>query len=286
MSKKSDIVKKSNFFIEHKQGELGLNTTQMKILAKLSSCVSKEDKEFQGYTFRITDLLRELRIGEKNYHWFRKQTRKMMTMGAEFENEEGELIQCGILFAEYSKDRKNVTLKFHPALKRYFLNLSKYFTSYSLDQYLSIKGDTNPLMLFDLFKCYAYRGGLVISVEELRSYLALPENKYPIFGHFHDKVVKASIKAIEEVTDLRIKYSLIRENRKAVAFHFRITTAAPEQKKLFPEMDFSALKTRERIKMYQHISEAGETQEIRLNALAELEKIHSRRHTAIAGPAN
>ena len=61
---KKELIVKHNKIIE---GKYNLDTWEVKIIAKLSSMIQKDDDDFREFKFKTYDMLVELGFGEKNH---------------------------------------------------------------------------------------------------------------------------------------------------------------------------------------------------------------------------
>ena len=96
----SDLIVKHNDFIEAKYN---LTLTELKIIAKLSSLIQKDDDEFKVYKFTAIDLLEDLKLNN-NYDDLRDAIRKLLTRLVIIKTENSVLATTFLSSAEYFKN--------------------------------------------------------------------------------------------------------------------------------------------------------------------------------------
>lgn len=104
----------------------------------------------------------------------------------------------------------------------YLVGLTENFTEYELWQILPMKS-AYSIALFELLKSYAYKHVVVVSLEQLRAYLAVGD-KYHDFRNFQRKVLDMAKREINDLTDLTIDWRGIRNGRSYNAIEFIIAT--------------------------------------------------------------
>jgi plasmid replication initiation protein len=224
------IIRKDRFWVEKIEAVYGLNKSQLKILAKLASSIHKADVEFKEYCFDVRSTLSELGMGEENYDYLRKTTKDMASKVAEFFNDNGELVQTGIIVAKYSEDKSTLRLKIEPDLKPYFLQLRGWISKYELKYFISLKGKYS-MRFYELMKTYQFMGHFEKSVKFLRKYFYVPKGKYEQMVHFRQRVIEDSIKDIEKNTEIEIEYRPIRNGRKIDRIEFWIFNKGSKERK-------------------------------------------------------
>lgn len=235
MNKKKNLVKKSNDWIERVEALYGLNKAQLKIIAKLSTMVNRNDEDFKEYRFNIRTLLKELRLGEENYRYLDKITLEMAGKVADVYNN-GVRTQTGLITAQYPDKEGVLILSFHKSLKPYFLQLKGSFTTYELYYFLSLKGK-HSMRLYELLKLYEFTGKFEKSVKFLRKYFNIEKGRYKQFCHFNKKVINESIEDIEANTDIEIEYKFIKKGKKVTGYQFWILEKGTKEqrKKALPQ---------------------------------------------------
>ncbi len=94
----------------------------------------------------------------------------------------------------------------------YLWNLSEKFTSYQLYNILALKSSYS-IALYELFKSYAHKKTITVTIDELRRYLGIDPEKYKEFKTFRRSVLDRCIHEIETYTDIRVTVTPIRKGR-------------------------------------------------------------------------
>lgn len=115
-----------------------------------------------------------------------------------------------------------VTLKVNEELSPHLREESKKFIRYKLYNTIFLKS-FNQQRVYELLKQYQRIGKRTISLEDLREYLSIGKNEYPVWYDFSSKVLKVAQKAIKENTDIAFEYEGIKKGRKVIAVQFTIT---------------------------------------------------------------
>lgn len=134
------------------------------------------------------------------------------------------------LFAKirYESYRGLVSARFHEEAEQYLLRLSKRFTSWRLDQTIPLT-TSYAIRHYMIGKWVERRGRAnseTMTVEEYRRRLKC-EDKYSQFADLKRRVIEPSLEQVNQETDLRLDYQVIRDGRtpKAIKFTARASRA-------------------------------------------------------------
>lgn len=104
----------------------------------------------------------------------------------------------------------------------YLCKMSGNFTTFQLFNVLTLKS-AYSIMLYELFKSWAYQGTFTVDLSALREYLGIKDDKYTEFKAFRRGVLERSIKEIESYTDIRVTFRAIRSGRSFSKIEFTVS---------------------------------------------------------------
>ncbi len=231
------VVSKSNYLVEARPKQR-LTINESKLIAVLISMIHPDDEDFKAYRFKISDLARLWEL-DKNYTKkgislykdtsfyieVRETTIRLREKAIDVYNPEtNSYLNTGWLSSsEYFIDRGYIDLCFDPKLKPYLLQQKKKFTSYILQNYMSLHSSYS-MKIYELLKRYEYRDTkrFKIELEELRKILGIKPYEYKLYGDFKRKVLLKAEKEIPKKTDIGFKFVQIKTGRKITAIEFII----------------------------------------------------------------
>lgn len=216
---KDYIVTKSNKLITC---NYDLSLQEQKIILTLASMVQPHDTEFKEYKFKIKDFLKLLDIKDQSkYIEIPKITKDLMKKV--FEIREGKkIIQIAWLCsAIYETGEGIVTLKFAPDLKPYMLELKELYTSYKLDNVLSLKSKYS-IRLYEILKSNLYKKCIEIELEEIKNMVGAKEKSYSVYQNVKNKIILQAQKELKDKTDINFTYEEIKTGRKVTSIKFYI----------------------------------------------------------------
>lgn len=216
---KDYIVTKSNKLITC---NYNLSLQEQKIILILSSMVQPTDTEFKEYEFKIKDFMELLDIEDKSkYTEMPKITKELMKKV--FEIKEGEdIIQLAWLSsARYKTGEGRIILKFSSDLKPYMLELKKLYTSYKLENILSLKSKYS-IRLYEILKSNLFKNNFTISVDEVKNILGANEPTYNLYSNFKSKILLKTQKELKAKTDISFTFEEIKTSRKVTEIKFYI----------------------------------------------------------------
>jgi len=269
---KKNLIVKHNDFIEAKYN---LTLTELKIIAKLSSMIKKDDDDFKVYKFTANELMEDLKLNN-NYDDLKEAIRKLLTRLIIIRTEQTVLATTFLSSAEYFKNT-TIELSFDKKLKPYLLQLKNNFTMYQFENVIALSS-VYAIRIYELCKQYERLRERVIQVEILKEILEI-EEKYKKYNDFKKKVLDIAKREINEKTDINISFEEIKTGRKVTSIKFLIEKKEKEIKSIknkeIIEIEDETKKYPEEVLDLFNILPFGERVEKRKAELSELLKSHT-----------
>lgn len=255
----SKLIVKHNDFIEAKYN---LTLTELKIIAKLSSMIQKDDDDFKSYKFTAKELLDDLKLNN-NYDDLRDSIKKLLTRLIIIKTEKSVLATTFLSSAEYFKDDSTVELSFDKKLKPYLLQLKDNFTMYQFENVVALSS-FYAIRIYELCKQYEKIKERKIDVIQLKEILEI-KDKYKKYNDFKKYVLEIAEREINEKTDIHISFEEIKTSRKVTSIKFliekkekqvkQIETSETKEKKYSEEVEslFCMIKKIEQVESLKEI---------------------------------
>lgn len=221
-------IYQSNVLIE---SSYSLTVLEQKVLRILASMIKKDDIDFKEYKFTTKDLMQVMNIKNKRfYNDLDNLTDLLMKRIIKIKNKENNEFEK-YHFLDVAKYKNGIlTLKIHPELKPFYLNLD-WYSKYQLGNIMQFKS-TYSFRFYELLKQYQNLNERILTVDDLRFKLDIGKKEYPMYANLKQKVIKPAINEINKKTDLRIEVEEIKEIRKVKSIKFYIKSnkkvAAPK----------------------------------------------------------
>lgn len=143
--------------------------------------------------------------------------------------------------AHYSGKRHGIKIEFHPEMREFLLSLKGSFTRYQLSNVANLS-TSYRYMLYKFLRSYAHHRGVAVSLEELRSRLAVKPHEYESTRDLMKRVIKPALEEINNSTDLAVTFDPLKEGRTYVGLQFTITTKAGSELSQFTTAMITLLK--------------------------------------------
>ena len=226
---KDYIITKSNKLIVC---NYDLSLQEQKIILTLASMVQPQDTEFKEYEFKIKDFIKLLGVkDEKKYIEIPKITKELMKKV--FEIKEGkDIIQLSWLSsARYKTGKGSIVLSFDKNLKPYMLGLRELYTSYRIENILSLKSKYS-IRLYEILKSNLFKKCIEIEIDELKKMVGANEKTYNTYGNLKSKILIQAQTELNIKTDISFDFKEMKTGRKVTSIKFYINTNKTKNKVL------------------------------------------------------
>ena len=207
----NNLIVKSNSLINSK-GKYKYSKNELKMICCLISEVKKGEKDFFIKTFELKKL--NFKNDEFNNHTYLNELCQDLLSKPFLIPNSKKWVNW---FSSLEVCNGVINYNFEPSLKPYLLELKENFTSYYLNNILSLSSSYS-IHMYELLKQLEKVGFRKFLIEELKEILVIP-NSYQ-FVHFKNLMEK--IKEDLKKTDLKIDYELIKEGRSFKYINFKI----------------------------------------------------------------
>lgn len=212
-----NIVKQS---YELNTARYRLSVVETDIIFKMVAEIKNEDKDFQTYTFKVTEL--EKALGRSLDRAYLKDTaRNLMKKPLTINRGKGNFLTIGWLSSfEYFADRGEIELCFDPKLKPYLLELQDRFVKADIRHIFKLSSEYSK-RIYTMFKQWEKLGKYEVSVEEWQKLLEVPDS-LKRYDNFKRKVLEIAKNQINENTDLLVYFKEIKTGRKVTGLLWTI----------------------------------------------------------------
>jgi len=207
------LVTKDNRLIE---ARYKLTVNEQRLVLGLASMVRKDDEDFKDYVVHVDDIA-EL-FGQENSNSFYE---KMQDAVNSLMDDRGSLNISTIpneiekvrwvSYAKYVKGSGKILMRFDKSVKEFMIQIKNQFTQYQLSAVRQFKS-AYAIRFYELMVMKRNMGKGAkdgwfyreFEVQELREYLVIGKNEYPLVGNLKQKVIEPALKEINEYSDIEI----------------------------------------------------------------------------------
>lgn len=213
------IVTQSNQLIETRQN---LSLQEKRIILTLISLIQPDEDNFRIHRIKVKDLADILGIDERNfYKKVEAVIQSLQKKSVTIDSPTSTLTMNWLSSSEYFKGKGYVELEFSEKLRPFLLELKKQFTPFKLRNILRLRSDYS-IRVYELLKQYQSIKERTFTLEELRYLLHIPKEKYKLYGHLKEKVIKKAQTELVEKTDLSFQFEEKKKGTKVVGVKFFI----------------------------------------------------------------
>lgn len=222
--RKKLVVSKSNKLVN---GRYNLGLNEQKIILTMISLIDINDSDFNKVNFTIKEITNLLNIPINNLYRDIGKIIKNLRKNDIFiderdENGIGKVIETSfVTTAIYDNKHGVLSLEFSDTLRPYLLELKGFFTSYRLDNALSLSSKYS-IRIYEKLKCNEFKKSFIWSVENIKEDLILKQKSYKLYSNVKQKIILIAIDDINKNTDIKVRFEEIKTGRKITAIKFYI----------------------------------------------------------------
>jgi len=215
-------VIKSNELIQKTRFQLSVQ--EQKIILFMISKIRPNDEDFITLNFGIQEFCKICGIDEANganYKYIKETVKTLSNKSAWITLDDGtEVLSRWINKAWINKKSGFLKLRLDDDMKPYLLQLQSRFTQYELLYTLAMKSQYS-IRLYEILKSYEYKRKYIFDIDDLKKILfAEHYNRFPDFKRY---VLDISLREINNFSDLKADYEVIKVGRRFARLEFIIT---------------------------------------------------------------
>ncbi|TGA96341.1 RepB family plasmid replication initiator protein [Sporolactobacillus shoreae] len=218
-------VVKANALIQKTRYDLTLQ--EQKIILHVIQLIKPEDKEFHRYLLSIKEYCQICEMNYKsgkNYENIKKSLKSLRDKSFWLETENGtETLMSWLSKVRIFENKGTIEVELDNDLKPYLLELKKFFTKYKYLYVMAMRSNYS-IRLYELLKSYENQRGIRLTIEQLRKMLGIGEKKLTKWYDIRRYVIDQAQKEINELTDIQVKYTTVKQGRSVYAVDFHIFT--------------------------------------------------------------
>ncbi|TQV61625.1 MAG: replication initiation protein [Sulfurovum sp.] len=197
-----NIIKQTNNLTTAKYK---LTALEMKFIALAIAQIRLEDKDFNTYTIKISELEDKFGVGmnETRLKSFAKGL-----LSKPFEVKEGKnwIVMNWFSSIKYVHNEARFECRIDDHLKPYLLEIQNHFTKYELASLVKMNS-IYAMRIYQMLNTSTVKAKaqLTIDVKELQDLLQVPKSLLG-YGQFKQKVIDIALREINEKTELKVKF--------------------------------------------------------------------------------
>lgn len=210
------------------------NVWIQRIAARLINNIKPEDSTFQSHEFSVYELM-GYQSG-KALSLMRSILRELASQVVILSDPKTKDLTARHVFADgitYSEKNNSIVLCLNPALRPYYIALKRDFTTYKLDEFLSLPG-TSFQSLYKFLKSWESEKSKTEDLKNIHRLVSAAPYLQEHYGRFDQKILKPAHKHINEHTSLKYDYEPQKFGRKVVSVIFTFHSK-PKIRKIPPK---------------------------------------------------
>lgn len=218
-------VVKANALIQKTRYDLTLQ--EQKLILHVIQLIKPEDQKFHRYMLSIKEYCQICEMNYKsgkNYENIKRSLKALRDKSFWLKTDDGtETLMSWLSKVRIFKNKGTIEVELDDDLKPYLLQLKKFFTRYKF-LYVMAMRSSYSIRLYELLKSYENRHAISFTIEELRGMFGIDKNKLTKWYDIRRYVIDQAQKEINELTDIQVKYTTVKQGRSVYAVNFHIFT--------------------------------------------------------------
>lgn len=218
----NNLVVKHNHLFQAGFSQLTLNEKKLvcAFLSKVNSMKPTESKV--AYTLTVDEVSEIFDIdftNRGNIHFYKRLAAGLRKKGGRIAKDDGSWLEFSVSQgAEYNKQKKTFTLYFSDFMIPYISSLTENFSQYKflhiakMKQSKSIDIYENLVYWISSVKNNTEERAKILTIEELRHNLGIPETKYKEYGSLKRHVLAPAIEEINTITDFNLDFEELKRH--------------------------------------------------------------------------
>ena len=167
-----------------------------------------ETNFFEAIEITVPEYKKEFKIKSNNvYNEMARVTNSLFEKEIIYFDEEGNLTKKRwVITCKFNEVTKKVIIKFHPDLLMDLLIFKGQYTKLNYS-FLTTTKSFYASRLYELLRQYLNIGCRGFDIQDLRFKFGLKDGEYPMYANFKQKILKPSIKWINENSDICVEVS-------------------------------------------------------------------------------
>ena len=164
------------------------------------------NKEIDGVIFDAKEIKSMMQMKDRSFKAFEKIITGLQDRTISLKTQNGYIRIKAFPTLIFNEVEKNIEIDINKRILPLFMELTEQFTQYSLKEFLSLNSKHSKRM-YQLLKQYEGIGERTISVDDLKKFLEIEENKsYNRFYNLEKRVLETTKNDINLLTTLNINY--------------------------------------------------------------------------------
>lgn len=212
--KGNEIIEKRNVLNEVRKNNMNLQ--ELRFFSIYLSKINARKISTRQVRFPLSDFQKIMDLKELNIYQLKETAYSLLRQVVDIPMENGGFVAFPI-FKKCVVDQDEfqtwyIEMDAHDDALPLMFDFKKEYFTYELWNTLNLSS-RNQIRMYEILKQYEKIGERKMTLPELRDRLGLSENEYPRWNNFKTRVIDSCQVALEEHTDIKFTYELIKSGR-------------------------------------------------------------------------